>query len=64
MGDRVSAVGEWGRCARLTVVAWSGSKTKFSITTLRSGSLALANARTVRPVIDSTVSMNCAAVAI
>jgi hypothetical protein len=36
---------------------------RFSITTPWSGSLALANARTVRPVILSTVSMNYAAVA-
>jgi hypothetical protein len=36
---------------------------KFFITTPWSGSLALANARTVRPAILSTVSMNYAAVA-
>jgi hypothetical protein len=36
---------------------------EFSITTPWSGSLALANARTVRPAILSTVSMNYAAVA-
>jgi hypothetical protein len=36
---------------------------KFSMTTPWSGSVALAKARTVRPVIASAVAMNCSAVA-